>query len=137
MVSKIEFLRTPDNRFENLKDYPFSPHYTEVDGLRMHYVDEGEKHAATVLMLHGEPTWSYLYRNIIPPVVDAGFRAIAPDLIGFGKSDKPVQREDYTYQRHVDWIKGLIASLDLKDIILVCHDWGGLIGLRVAGVGYP
>lgn len=102
MVSKIEFLRTPDNRFENLKDYPFSPHYVEVGGLRMHYVDEGEKHAATVLMLHGEPTWSYLYRNIIPPVVDAGFRAIAPDLIGFGKSDKPVRREDYTYQRHVD-----------------------------------
>ena len=133
MVSKIEFLRTPDNRFENLKDYPFSPHYVEVDGLRMHYVDEGEKHAATVLMLHGEPTWSYLYRSIIPPVVDAGFRAIAPDLIGFGKSDKPVRREDYTYQRHVDWIKGLIASLDLKEIILVCHDWGGLIGLRVAG----
>ena len=133
MVSKIEFLRTPDDRFENLKDYPFSPHYAEVDGLRMHFVDEGNQHATPVLMLHGEPTWSYLYRNIIPPVVDAGFRTIAPDLIGFGKSDKPVRREDYTYQRHVDWIKGLIASLDLKDIILVCHDWGGLIGLRIAG----
>ncbi len=128
-----EFLRTPDEYFRNLKDYPFSPHYTTVDGLRMHYVDEGKAGAMPVLMLHGEPTWSYLYRKIIPHIVSAGFRAIAPDLIGFGKSDKPVRREDYTYQSHVEWIKEFIMLLDLKGINLVCHDWGGLIGLRVAG----
>lgn len=133
MADKIEFLRTPDEYFNNLKDYPFSPHYVEIDGLRMHYVDEGPGNASPVLLLHGEPTWSYLYRKIIPHIASAGFRAIAPDLIGFGKSDKPIHREDYTYQRHVDWIKGFIKSLNLKGIILLCHDWGGLIGLRTAG----
>ncbi len=133
MAKKTEFVRTPDERFQNLIGYPFAPYYTEVDGLRMHYVDEGDRHAPPVLMLHGEPTWSYLYRRIIPLVAGTGFRALAPDLIGFGKSDKPVHREDYTYQRHVDWIKLFIKQLDLKQIILVCHDWGGLIGLRIAG----
>ncbi len=133
MSGKIDFLRTPDQYFKDLKDYPFSPHYVEVDGLRMHYVDEGPADAKPVLLLHGEPTWSYLYRKIIPKIVNAGFRAIAPDLIGFGKSDKPVLREDYTYKRHVDWVKGLIGLLNLKEINLVCHDWGGLIGLRIAG----
>lgn len=133
MENRIEFLRTPDDRFLNIKEYPFKANYMDVSGLRIHYVDEGSRHSIPVLMLHGEPTWSYLYRKIIPPVVKAGFRAVAPDLIGFGKSDKPVKREDYTYQRHVDWIKELIKKLELKNIILLCHDWGGLIGLRIAG----
>lgn len=133
MSEKIDFLRTPDERYRNLKDFPFPPNYIEVSGLRMHYVDEGDKEAKPFLMLHGEPTWSYLYRKLIPPVVRAGFRAVAPDLIGFGKSDKPIKREDYTYQRHVDWVKEFIKKLNLNNIILLCHDWGGLIGLRIAG----
>jgi len=98
----------------------------------MHYVDEGPGDAAVVLMLHGEPTWSYLYRKMIPPIVDAGFRAVAPDLIGFGKSDKPVARQDYTYARHVAWVWSCAEQLGLRDITLVCQDWGSLIGLRVA-----
>ncbi len=133
MSNKIECLRTPDDRFSKLIDYPFKPNYVDVYGMRMHYVDEGNVYMKPVLMLHGEPTWSYIYRKIIPPVVKAGFRAVAPDLIGFGKSDKPVKREDYTYQGHVDWMKEFIKKLHLKDIILLCHDWGGLIGLRIAG----
>lgn len=133
MSVKVDFLRTPDERFLNLKEYPFKSNYIEISGLRMHYVDEGNRDSQPVLMLHGEPTWSYLYRKIIPPVVNAGFRVIAPDLIGFGKSDKPVNKNDYTYQRHVDWIKEFINKLQLKEIILLCHDWGGLIGLRIAG----
>ena len=128
----MDTLRTPDERFANLPGYPFSSHYVEVNGLRLHYVDEGPRAAAPVLMLHGEPSWSYLYRKMIPIVVAAGHRAVAPDLIGFGRSDKPVRREDYTYQRHVDWIRGLMEALDLRQITLVCQDWGGLIGLRLA-----
>ena len=129
----MDFLRTPDDRFANLPGYPFEPHYTEVDGLRIHFVDEGPRDAASILMLHGEPSWSYLYRKMIPIFVDAGHRAVAPDLPGFGRSDKPVRREDYTYQRHVDWMRGVIEALDLRDITLVCQDWGGLIGLRLVG----
>lgn len=128
----MDILRTPDERFAHLPDYSFAPHYVEVDGVRIHYVDEGPSSAEPVLMLHGEPSWSYLYRKMIPVVVDAGYRAVAPDLVGFGRSDKPTERADYTYQRHVDWIRGLIESLDLKHITLVCQDWGGLIGLRLA-----
>lgn len=128
----MELLRTPDERFVNLPDYPFAPHYVEVDGVRIHYVDEGPAKAEPVLMLHGEPSWSYLYRKMIPPIAQAGYRAIAPDLVGFGRSDKPAKREDYTYQRHVDWMRGLIEQLDLRSITLVCQDWGGLIGLRLA-----
>ena len=128
----MDALRTPDQRFANLPGYPFSPHYVEVNGLRLHYADEGPRTAAPVLMLHGEPSWSYLYRKMIPIVVAAGHRAVAPDLIGFGRSDKPLRREDYTYQRHVDWIRGLMEALDLRQITLVCQDWGGLIGLRLA-----
>ena len=128
----METLRTPDERFANLPGYPFAPHYATVgDGLRIHYVDEGPRDAAPVLMLHGEPSWSYLYRKMVPPIAAAGHRAIAPDLVGFGRSDKPVRREDYTYQRHVDWIRALIEALDLRRITLVCQDWGGLIGLRL------
>jgi haloalkane dehalogenase len=128
----IETVRTPDDRFANLTGYPFAPHYLDVDGLRIHYVDEGPPTAAPVLMLHGEPSWSFLYRKMIPIVAGAGHRVIAPDLIGFGRSDKPVRREDYTYQRHVDWIRDVLERLDLREITLVCQDWGGLIGLRLA-----
>ena len=134
----MEFLRTPDERFANLPGYPFAPHYVQVDdseggSLRMHYLDEGPADAPVVLMLHGEPSWSYLYRKMIPVVTAAGYRVIAPDLIGFGKSDKPAQRTDYTYQRHVDWVRSLLQQLGLKDMTLVCQDWGGLIGLRLVG----
>ena len=134
----MEFLRTPDERFANLPDYPFAPHYVQVDdteggSLRMHYLDEGPADAPVVLMLHGEPSWSYLYRKMIPIVTAAGYRVIVPDLIGFGKSDKPTVRTDYTYQRHVDWVRSLLQQLDLKGMTLVCQDWGGLIGLRLVG----
>lgn len=128
----MEILRTPDERFANLPGYPFEPHYVGVGGLRMHYLDEGPRDADPVLLLHGEPSWSYLYRKMIPILAAAGHRAIAPDLIGFGRSDKPASREDYTYQQHVDWLAGLITTLDLHTITLVCQDWGGLLGLRIA-----
>jgi haloalkane dehalogenase len=133
----MEVLRTPDDRFANLAGFPFEPHYVEVpsgDGgsLRIHYVDEGPAGADPVLLLHGEPSWSYLYRKMIPVLTAAGHRAVAPDLVGFGRSDKPVQREDYTYQRHVDWMWAFLEALDLRNITLVCQDWGGLIGLRLA-----
>jgi haloalkane dehalogenase len=128
----MEFLRTPDERFANLPGYPFEPHYVQVDGLRMHYVDEGPPTADPVLLLHGEPSWSYLYRKMIPTITAAGLRAVAPDLIGFGKSDKPTSQDDYTYQAHVDWTASLVLQLDLTRITLVCQDWGGLIGLRIA-----
>ena len=126
----MEILRTPDERFENLPGFPFSPHYAEVVGLRMHYVDEGE--GDPILCLHGEPSWSYLYRKMIPIFTAAGHRVIAPDLVGFGRSDKPVKKEDHTYQLHVDTIAAFIDTLDLRNITLVCQDWGGLVGLRVA-----
>ena len=125
-------LRTPDSRFENLPDYPFEPHYVDIDGLRMHYVDEGPADGPVVLLLHGEPSWSYLYRFMIPPLRDAGLRAIAPDLLGFGKSDKPARIGDYSYKGHVAWMKAFIEALGLEDITLFCQDWGSLIGLRVA-----
>jgi haloalkane dehalogenase len=128
----MEILRTPDERFLNLPGYPFHPHYVEADGQRIHYVDEGLRNAAPVLMLHGEPSWSYLYRKMIPVLVSAGLRAVAPDLVGFGRSDKPAKREDYTYERHVNWTARFIQKLDLRGITLVCQDWGGVIGLRVA-----
>jgi haloalkane dehalogenase len=125
--------RTPDARFENLPGYPFSPRYLDVEGgLRMHYVDEGPKDAAPIVMLHGEPSWSYLYRKMIPPFAAGGFRALAPDLIGFGKSDKPDAPGDYTYARHVAWITEWMRKLDLRGATLVCQDWGSLVGLRVA-----
>ncbi len=128
----MDILRTPDERFTNLPAYPFTPHYLETDALRIHYVDEGPRSAPPVLMLHGEPSWSYLYRKMIPVLTRAGYRAVAPDLVGFGRSDKPLRREDYTYQRHVDWMRGVVERLDLRNITLVCQDWGGLIGLRLA-----
>ncbi len=125
----MKFLRTPAERFENLPGYPFEAHYTEVtDGLRMHYVDEGK--GAIVLLLHGEPSWSYLYRKMIPIFVDAGYRVIAPDLIGFGKSDKPADRNDYTYAKHLEWLGTFLTQHDFKGMTLFCQDWGGLLGLR-------
>ena len=126
------FVRTPEDRFNDLADYPFAPHYVDIDGLRMHYLDEGPADAEPVLMLHGEPSWSYLYRHMIRPVADAGLRVIVPDLIGFGKSDKPVKRRDYTYAGHVDWMRQFVEALALERITLFCQDWGSLIGLRVA-----
>ncbi len=128
----MKSLRTPDTRFENLPGYDFEPNYVEVDGLRMHYVDEGAADGAVVLLLHGEPSWSYLYRHMIPPLRDAGFRVVAPDLIGFGKSDKPSQKSDYTYAGHVAWMQQFLEALNLNDITLFCQDWGSLIGLRIA-----
>jgi haloalkane dehalogenase len=115
----------------NLPGYSFEPHYANVGEMRMHYVDEGPRPAAPVLLLHGEPSWCYLYRRMIPVLVGEGHRVIAPDLIGFGRSDKPVLREDYTYQRHVDWMSDFVQALDLRGITLFGQDWGGLIGLRV------
>lgn len=129
----MEALRTPDSRFANLPDYPFAPHYVTVgEGLRMHHVDEGPPDAPVVLMLHGEPSWSYLYRHMVPVFVDAGLRAVAPDLVGFGKSDKPVRLDDYSYRGHMDWLHEWLDALDLRRITLVCQDWGSLLGLRLA-----
>lgn len=129
----METLRTPADRFVGLPDYPFAEHHAEVDdGLRMHYVDEGPQDAAPVLMLHGEPTWSYLYRHMIPVFTDTGMRALVPDLIGFGKSDKPTRMEAYSYQAHMDWLTEWLLGLDLSGITLICQDWGSLLGLRLA-----
>ncbi len=129
-------LRTPEERFSNLRGYAFAPHYTMISAaggaaLRLHHVDEGPRDASPILLLHGEPTWSYLYRNFIPPLAAQGHRVVAPDLIGFGKSDKPGERSDYSYERHVAWMSDWLTQLDLRDITLFCQDWGGLIGLRL------
>ena len=132
----MQVLRTPDARFEGLADWAFAPRYREIadaDGtpLRIAYVDEGPRDAAPVLLMHGEPSWSYLYRAIIPGLVARGHRVLAPDLIGFGRSDKPAARTDYTYERHVAWMSDWFTGLDLKGVTLFCQDWGGLIGLRL------
>src|SRR3954469_7536865 len=135
----MEALRTPDDRFTALPDFPFAPHYVEVDDgeggrLRVHALDEGDRSGPVVLLMHGEPSWSFLYRKMIPILLDAGMRCVAPDLVGFGRSDKPVKRADYSYARHVEWMRAaLFDGLDLRDITLVCQDWGGLIGLRLVG----
>ena len=134
----MEVLRTPDSRFENLSEYDFEPHYSEVtadDGtvLRMHHLDEGPRDGEIILCMHGQPSWSYLYRKMIPILTGAGFRVIAPDLIGFGKSDKPAHIDDYTYQGHVDWMNQWFRAMDISDVTLMCQDWGGLIGLRRCG----
>jgi haloalkane dehalogenase len=135
----MESLRTPDDRFADLPDFPFEPHYVEVDDgdggrLRVHYLDEGPADAPTVLLMHGEPSWSFLYRKMIPVIVDAGLRAVAPDLIGFGRSDKPTERSDYSYARHVEWMRAaLFDAIGLDGVTLVGQDWGGLVGLRLVG----
>jgi haloalkane dehalogenase len=128
---KPEVLRTPDERFEDISDFPFAPNYMEVDGLRIHYLDEGPRDAPPILLMHGEPSWCYLYRKMILPMVDAGYRCVAPDLVGFGRSDKLARREDYSYHLHVEMINGFVRSLGLDGITLFGHDWGGMIGLRV------
>jgi haloalkane dehalogenase len=132
----METLRTPDERFANLPGYSFEPHYTEVsDGeggkLRIHHVEQGPSSGEVVLCLHGQPTWSYLYRTMIPIFAQAGYRTIAPDFVGFGRSDKPTRVEDYTYARHVSWMRQWLQANELHEITLVCQDWGGLIGLRL------
>lgn len=126
-----EVLRTPDSQFDGLPGYDFEPNYVELGNLRVHYVDEGPQNAVPVILLHGEPTWSYLYRNLVPPLVQAGHRAIVPDLVGFGKSDKPASELDHTYDRHVTWLLGVVRALGLRDMVLVAHDFGGPIGLRL------
>ena len=132
----METLRTPDERFAGLADWPYAPRYATVvdaDGtqLRLHYVDEGPRDGAVVLLMHGEPSWAYLYRKIIKILAENGHRVIAPDLIGFGRSDKPAARSDYTYERHVDWMSQWFLQMELEDVSLFCQDWGGLIGLRL------
>jgi haloalkane dehalogenase len=129
-------LRTPDERFTGLASYDFPPGYVEVGdteggALRMHYVDAGPAEGPVVLLLHGEPSWAYLYRRMIPVLCEAGLRCIAPDLVGFGRSDKPAELSDHTYARHVRWTGDLVAALGLEQVTLVCQDWGGLIGLRL------
>ncbi len=124
--------RTPDECFRDLPEYDFSPYYIDCNGYRMHYVEAGNSEAEPVLMLHGEPTWAYLYRKMILPIADAGFRVLVPDLIGFGRSDKPADIPTHTYAFHVENITRFAVSLDLRNITLVCQDWGSLIGLRVA-----
>jgi haloalkane dehalogenase len=132
----MEMLRTPDERFEELKDYAYTPHYLELDdldggSLRMHYVDEGPRDARPVLLVHGEPTWGYLYRKMIPGLLAAGLRVVVPDLVGMGRSDKPAQQKDYTFVRHVSWLRSWLNSLDLQGSVFFGQDWGSLIGLTV------
>ena len=126
----MDVFRTPDERFEGLPGYDFEPHYFEIDGLRLHYVDEGE--GRPVVCFHGEPTWAYLYRKMLGPLVEAGNRVICPDMAGFGRSDKPTDRDWYTYDRHSELTGGLLAGLDLSDATVVVQDWGGPVGLRWA-----
>jgi haloalkane dehalogenase len=132
----MKILRTPEARFAGLQEWPFSPHYGEiVDAggakLRLAYVDEGPRGGKPVLLMHGEPSWSYLYRRIIPPLAAKGYRVLAPDLIGFGRSDKPAARSDYTFERHVAWMSAWLGQCGLSGVTLFCQDWGGLIGLRL------
>ncbi|TKJ33925.1 haloalkane dehalogenase [Blastococcus sp. CCUG 61487] len=133
----METVRTPDDRCAGLPDFPFAPHYADIDDgdggtLRVHHLDEGPADAAPVLLMHGEPSWCYLYRHMIPALVDAGHRVVAPDLVGFGRSDKPTEQSDYTYARHVEWMRRLLFdTLDLRDITFFGQDWGGLVGLRL------
>lgn len=133
----MHVLRTPDERFANLPGFPFAPHYVEIpDGeggtLRVHHLDEGPRDGRVVLLMHGNPSWSFLWRKTIPPIVAAGYRCVAPDLVGLGRSDKPSRLEDYSVERHVEWMRAaLFDRLDLRDVNLVCQDWGGIIGLRL------
>lgn len=136
MLVRPGVARTPDDRFAGLPDFPFAPHYLEVADpalgpLRMHYLDEGPRDGPVVLMLHGEPSWCFLYRRMIAPLVSAGYRVVAPDHIGFGRSDKPTARDSYSYAKLVGWLAEFVRALDLGGITLVCQDWGGPIGLRV------
>jgi len=128
----MKLLSTPEERFENLPDFTFDPHFIKVDGINIHYLDEGSKQAEVILLMHGEPSWCFLYRHMIPILVKAGFRIIAPDLVGFGRSDKPTEQNDHTYLKHVEWMTIWLQLLDLRNTTLFCQDWGSLIGLRLA-----
>ena len=130
----VEFVRTPDACFEGLSGWPYAPQYVEIDGLRQAYVDEGPQSGPVVLLLHGQPSWSYLYRKMIPVLADAGYRVIAMDHLGMGRSDKPINIESYSYLGHADRLLRFIEALELRDINLFVQDWGSLIGLRVAGL---
>jgi haloalkane dehalogenase len=137
----MKILRTPDSRFANLPDYPFAPHYSDIREasgtvMRMHHVAEGPRGAKPILLLHGEPSWSFLYRKMIAGLAAKGHRVLAPDLIGFGKSDKPTEQSDYTFERHVRWMSTWLDTMNLFDVTLFCQDWGGLIGLRLVAA-YP
>jgi len=127
----MNVLRTPESAFEHLKDYPFKPNYMDVGGLNMHYLDEGDKNNKTIFLFHGQPSWSYLYRHMIPVLVKEGYRVIAPDLIGFGKSDKPTSSEDHSYSAHVNWMSTFVKKLGITHAAAFMQDWGGMIGLRV------
>lgn len=128
---RTEILKTPESRFDNLKDYPFKSNYMKLGGIRMHYLDEGSENKKTIFLLHGQPSWSYLYRHMIPELVKAGYRVIAPDLIGFGKSDKPADVEAHTYTAHVSWMSTFVQKLGITNAAAFMQDWGGMIGLRV------
>jgi haloalkane dehalogenase len=132
MTATTEIFRTPDERFRDLPGYDFAPNYVDVDGLRMHYLDEGPRDGRPVVCFHGEPSWAYLYRKMVGPLVDAGHRVVVPDYAGFGRSDKPTDRRWYTYDRHVELIGRVLGGLDLHDAIVIGQDWGGPIGLRWA-----
>ena len=125
------FLRTPEERFQNLPDFSYKPNYTEIGGLRIAYIDEGPKDGPVVLLMHGEPAWSFLYRKMMPVLVNAGMRVLVPDQVGFGRTDKPTKRSDYTYENHVQWMSAWLESVEAKDITLFSQDWGSLIGLRM------
>ncbi|KAJ1684214.1 hypothetical protein LUZ63_020507 [Rhynchospora breviuscula] len=129
----MDLLRTPEDRFADLADFTYEPRYAELaDGVRMAWVEAGPADGPVVLLLHGEPSWSYLYRSMIPVLAEAGLRAVAPDLVGFGRSDKPARVEDHSYAAHVEWVRALVLDhLDLHEVTLVGQDWGGLIGLRL------
>jgi len=126
-----DVLRTAQDCFADLPDFAYAPHYAEVGGLRIAYIDEGPRDAAVVLLMHGEPTWSFLYRKMIPPLLQAGLRVVAPDLVGFGRSDKPARRQDHSYGNQVAWMDAWLQAIDLRKITLFCQDWGSLIGLRM------
>ncbi len=126
-----DVLRTPEERFANLPDFPYTPHYTEIGGLRVAHIDEGPKDGPVVLLMHGEPAWSFLYRKMIPILAGAGFRVLVPDQVGFGRTDKPTRAADYTYEHHVQWMSAWLESQNVHNITLFCQDWGSLIGLRM------
>ena len=128
----MKILSTPEEMFENLPDFPFEPHFIDIDGINIHYLDEGPRGTECILLMHGEPSWCFLYRHMIPILTKAGYRTLTPDLVGFGRSDKPTEKKDHTYRNHVDWITKWAKILDLQKITLFCQDWGSLIGLRVA-----
>jgi haloalkane dehalogenase len=130
-MGSLAILRTPDERFADLPDFSYLPHYVDLPDLRVHYLDVGPVDGPAVVLMHGEPSWSYLYRKMVPILAAGGFRVVAPDLVGFGRSDKPVERSAYTYLRHVEWMWATLESLHLQDMTLVGQDWGGLIGLRL------